>query len=204
MRRKTKVFIVGLLLCLVLLPNSVNAAEQPQVKYNARTHRFQLEHVNGSDLFVDFKGVMPGDHLTTVIDVATVNIKNPVRIYLDSEEEVIPIALESVRIRVESDGEVLSEDTLGQALNKGNRIFIHEFKQSGLKEVSVTLSVPETVGNEAADLEQPIRWEWIAQEAEGEYSSVQTGDNQSIYLWVVVCLCCVGIISVLLKKRSKN
>ncbi len=204
MIRKVKIFIAIMLFGLLLFPSSVNAAGHSKVEYNARTHRFKLKNMKGNDLFVDFKGVMPGDHITTVIDVETVNIKNPVRIYLDSEEDVIPAVLEAVRIRVESKGEILSEDVLGQALNKGNRILIHEFRRSDFKEVSVTLMVPEEVGNEVADLKQAVHWEWIAQEEEGEYSSVQTGDNQSIYIWIMVGLCCVGVIFVQLKKRNEK
>ncbi len=202
---KKRIFAV-LLCALLILPITVYAAENPQIVYDDAQKKFSLENTDGSNLFVNFNPVMPGDELSVTVKVGVRNIDDKsVNMYLGSLDEDVPDAMKNVMLKVEVAGTTVSENPLGKALANGARIKIGTFTQDELKDVKITLKIPTSIGNELADARQMVHWEWIAEVSDGTDASTgspSTGDA-NLLPWFLLMVVSAGALISLLRKRDR-
>ena len=103
--------------CLGFAAYAVDSATDttPTVIFDAKTGEFSFENCgeNGTDLFRDFKNVMPGDYLTQHIRVKVLNAgSNTVKIMLRSGESNAAYA-KLLGMKVQSDGSWVRDDSIG-------------------------------------------------------------------------------------------
>ncbi len=201
---KKRLFAV-LLCAMLVLPVSAYATENPQIIYDDAQKKFSLENTDGSNLFVGFNPVMPGDELSVTVKVGVKNIGNKTaNLYLGSLDEAIPDAMKNVILKVEVAGVTISENALGKALADGTRVKIGTFTKDELKDVKVTLKIPTSIGNELADAQQIVHWEWIAEVSDGTNASTGTPGTGDVNLlpWIVVALVSAVAFVCLLRRRK--
>lgn len=124
-----------------------------------------------TDLFDQFKAVMPGDILTQTVTVRTTagNSSN-YNIYLYAREHSTETSekeskaskfLEQLKITVSMDGRTMDLMAAGEG-TKG--VHLGEFSKSGeSKDILVTLDVPIEMGNEFKQAEASVDWFFYAQ-----------------------------------------
>jgi len=159
-----------------------------------------------TDLFQNFKGVMPGDTLEQTIRVQNSTGKR-VRIYLRPE----PVAEEDVAflsqmtISVSSGDLTIFEATVDQQHLQPQDLLLGTFKKNGGTSLTVTLSVPIEMGNEFMEQEAIVPWTFIAEEIPAS-DTPETGDWFDSGIWIalgamlVVCLLWL----LLAKKRNQE
>lgn len=164
-----------------------------------------------TDLFSDFKDVMPGDTITQ-----DVIIKNPekigkpkidVDIYMRSlgaGDEVYVDFLSKLNITVKvKDGDVdLFSVPADQETPIDDWYYLGEIKSGGEVTLEVTLEVPVELDNDYADAIGEVVWQFMVEE-----HPVNTGDNSNILLYAVgslLSLLLIILLFVLLKNRKNK
>ncbi len=158
-------FILVLTLLAAFLVGAVTAAvvvltaPGPTLVYDGETGEFILENVKGSDLFPNFKNLMPGDVRTQDINLEIKNIQTPTTLYLTSiPDEAAKKALEPLTISATQDGAELGE--FAHSALEGVPLGV--FRSPGSATLHVKLSVPTSVGNEFQNAQGSLRWDFSA------------------------------------------
>ena len=154
------------------------AQGDPSVIYDGAERDFRLENAEGTDLFPEFKQMMPGDKVTQEITVAVENTDGPVTVYMTPGPAAMeqPEIFKSVRLTVYADGDVVSNATLDQLTqipggSKGDKgIELYTFEEPGEKTLEAVLTVEPEAGNELMDAQATVNWKFTVQ----DYSSGNT------------------------------
>ena len=160
-----------------------------------------------TDLFENFKGVMPGDKLEQIIPITNAS-KAKVRIYLRAEEEITQSVagfLEQLTLSVETPNEdVFTPESAAAPLEAGEEIPLGVFKQKGEATLTVTLNVPITLDSTYMNAMGTIPWTFIAEEVPEE-GSPETGDWFQIGIWAAAAAAlAAGIVVILILKRRQR
>ena len=223
--KKTLKTISALALVLVLLLGmSATAFAESKVTYEGGAEKFVFlpgSEYSETDLFENFKGVMPGDVITQEITVQNNYTKaEKVKIYLRAvvhDEQVNPLSEEVAR----TEDLVSMQDFLSQltmTVKQGDKVLFSASPDEldGLKEnvllgafpgksytkLVVELSVPIELGNEYANRVGEVDWIFTAEEVT---KTVQTGDDSDLILWAaLMTLSLVTAAGVILGLNRKN
>ena len=223
--KKTLKTISALALVLVLLLGmSATAFAESKVTYEGGAEKFVFlpgSEYSETDLFENFKGVMPGDVITQEITVQNNNSKaEKVKIYLRAvvhDEQGNPLSEEVAR----TEDLVSMQDFLSQltmTVKQGDKVLFSASPDEldGLKEnvllgafpgksytkLVVELSVPIELGNEYANRVGEVDWVFTAEEVT---KTVQTGDDSDLILWAaLMTLSLVTAAGVILSLNRKN
>ena len=168
-----------------------------------------------SDLFPNFKGVMPGDTLEQKITVkndASKDVK--VNIYIrslgaheDSEE-----FLSQLKLRVSKSEENQMAYMFDAAANETAQLMdwvcLGTLYSGGVVNLNVILDVPVTMGNEFQNQIGYLDWEFKVEEFPVEDTDPkppQTGDNSQVLPVVLLMLVSAGalVVIIVLRKRKK-
>jgi len=159
-----------------------------------------------TDLFTDFKGVMPGDSITQqiVIDNSVAKEKS-VKLYMRSlgAQEGTDDFLSQMTLTVVQDGNsVLYEAPADQTAQLTDWVYLGKVYEGGEIILYVTLNVPVTMGNEFQDKIGYIDWQFMVEEIPEK--APETGDDMTVfYLMGTTALMAMAVV-VLLVMRKRN
>lgn len=208
MKKRLFALIMVLALCLSLAPV---ALADSSVTYKGQAEKFVFapgSDYSPTDLFENFKGVMPGDTLTQKIDVrnaADNNVK--VKIYMralgaqpDSEEFLSQMTL---NVKDEK-GSELFDAPADQTAQLSDWVCLGTFYSGAAVTLDVTLNVPITMGDDFQEAVGYLDWEFMVEEFPIEDDDPVTGDDTPIGLYIAVCAVSAVVIVLLLVTRRKK
>ena len=208
------------LLCAVALLFSLAmpaAAVDGQVVYAEDAEKFFFlpgSDYSPTDLFPNFKDVMPGDTLTQTILVKN-DISNDckVKVYmraLGAHEDSVDF-LSQLKLTVTKDTDTVMFDApADQTAQLTDWVYLGTLYSGGECELTVTLEVPVTLDNMFKNLVGYLDWEFAVEELPVEESDPvpPTGDNSDLMLWSALGIGSVAMLFVLLlfgrKKKEQE
>ncbi|MEE1006240.1 MAG: hypothetical protein U0L66_03490 [Acutalibacteraceae bacterium] len=216
MKRFIKKTVLLLAALALTLSFSVTVFAQGTVTYEEEAKRFIFapgSNYSPTDLFSDFKGVMPGDSITQQIVIKN-DVKNNVKIklYLKSlcAHEDSKEFLSQMNLKVLQDGTSnLFDAPSDQTAGLTDWVYLGTVYSGGEIKLNVTLDVPADMGNQFKEAVGYLDWQFKVEELPTEPTDPKppkTGDNSNIVIWLSVCIISLAVIvlsSVLIKKRSK-
>ena len=187
------------------------------VTYEGKANKFIFEpgsQYSPTDLFPDFKSVMPGDYLTQKITVknnADYNVK--VKIYIRSlgahADSVEFLSQLGLMVQKSNDNEMayMFAAAASETAQLTDWVCLGTLYSGGEVNLDVTLAVPAELDNRFQDKIGYLDWEFMIEEFPVEPDDPkppQTGDNSHIGLWVGGLLVSACMITILVFVKKKN
>ena len=211
--------IITLFVVLVLALSSVLPvfAADGKVTYSGNAGSFVFEPGSDhslTDLFPNFKGVMPGDTLTQKITVKNnADNKVKVKIYIRSlgahEDSVEFLSQLGLKVAKSSDNEMayMFDAAANETAQLTDWVYLGTLYSGGEVNLDVTLNVPVELPNEYQNKIGYLDWEFMIEEFPVEPDDPkppQTGDNSHMGLWFALMLCSGAMLIILLVWRKKD
>ena len=212
-----KLFCALLILVFLLSAATPVFAEDGKVTYSGNSGDFIFEpgglH-SPTDLFPNFKDVIPGDQLTQKIVVKNkANKKIKVKIYMralgaheDSEEFLSKLNL-TVQKSAKNEMPYMFDATADQTAQLTDWVCIGTLYSGGTVSLDVTLSVPTELENNFQNEIGYLDWEFKVEERPlepGDPKPPATGDATHIKLWIALIPLTLAAMFILLIFRKKN
>lgn len=208
MKKRLFTLLMVLALCLSLAPA---AFADSSVTYKGQAEKFVFapgSDYSPTDLFENFKGVMPGDTLTQKIDVRNAaDEKVNVKIYMralgakEGSEEFLSQMTLNVKA---ADGAELFDAPADQTAQLSDWVCLGTFKSGANTALDVNLNVPVTMGDDFQQAIGYLDWEFMVEEFPVDDTNPKTGDETPIALYVTVCAVSAAVIILLLLTRRKK
>ena len=211
--------IIALLFTFVLLLSSTVTvfAADGKVTYSGNAGNFVFEPGSDhslTDLFPNFKGVMPGETLTQKITVKNdADNKVKVKIYIrslgaheDSKEFLSQLGLK-VKKSSDNDMAYMFDAAANETAQLTDWVYLGMLYSGGEVNLDVTLNVPVELPNEYQNKIGYLDWEFMIEEFPVEPDDPkppQTGDNSNMGLWLALMLCSGAMLIILLFWRKKD
>ena len=211
--------IITLLITLVLLLSSTVTvfAADGKVTYSGNAGNFVFEPGSEhslTDLFPNFKGVMPGDTLTQKITVKNdADNKVKVKIYVRSlgahEDSVAFLSQLGLKVAKSEENEMayMFDAAASETAQLTDWVCLGTLYSGGEVNLDVTLNVPTSLDNEFQNKIGYLDWEFMIEEfpiEEGDPKPPQTGDNSNMGLWFTIMICSLIMMIILLVWRKKD
>ena len=212
--------IITLLITLVLLLSSAVTvfAADGKVTYSGNAGNFVFEpgsEYSLTDLFPNFKGVMPGDTLTQKITVKNdADNKVKVKIYMRSlgahEDSVEFLSQLSLKVAKSEENEMayMFDAAANETAQLTDWVCLGTLYSGGEVNLDVTLNVPTSLDNEFQSKIGYLDWKFMIEEfpiEEGDPKPPQTGDTSNIYLYSgLMVFSLAALIILLISKRKKQ
>ena len=211
--------IISLLfsLLLILSPAFTVYAEGGKVTYSKNASNFVFEPGSDhslTDLFLDFKDVMPGDTITQKINVKNeASNKVKVKIYLrslgaheDSAKFLSQLGL-TVQKSEENDMAYMFDATADKTAQLTDCVCLGTLYSGGEVNLDVTLNVPVELPDEFQNQVGFLDWEFKVEEFPVESDDPKpppTGNNFPAKIWFAVMGCVLAVMILLLFNRKKD
>ena len=213
-----KKLIVLLTVCILALSTVMPVyAADGKVTYSGNAGKFVFEPGSDyslTDLFPNFKDVMPGDALTQKITVKNdADNKVKVKIYMRSlgahEGSVEFLSQLSLKVQKSADNEMayMFDAAADETAQLTDWVYLGTLYSGGEVNLDVTLSVPVELNNMFQDKIGYLDWEFMIEEFPIEPDDPkppQTGDNSNLGLWFTLMLCSGAMLIILLVWRKKD
>ena len=213
---KKLITIITILILALSLALPVYAADG-KVTYSGNAGKFIFEPGSEhslTDLFPEFKGVMPGDTLTQKITVKNnADNKVKVKIYIralgaheDSKEFLSQLSLK-VNKSEENKMAYMFDAAADETAQLTQWVCLGTLYSGGEVNLDVTLSVPTSLDNTFQSKIGYLDWEFMLEEFPIESDDPKppdTGDNSSIDLWLTLIICALALLIILIIWRKKN
>lgn len=211
--------ILTLLLTFVLLLSSTVTAfaADGKVTYSGNAGNFVFEPGSEhslTDLFPNFKGVMPGDTLTQKITVKNdADNKVKVKIYVRSlgahEDSVEFLSRLGLKVSKSEENKMayMFDAAANETAQLTDWVCLGTLYSGGEVNLEVTLNVPVELPNEFQNKIGYLDWEFMIEEfpiEEGDPKPPQTGDNSNMALWFTIMICSLIMMIILLVWRKKD
>lgn len=211
--------IITLLIACVMVAASVLPvyAADGKVTYSENAGSFVFgpgSDASLTDLFPEFKGVMPGDSLTQKITVKNNgDNKVKVKIYIralgahqDSQAFLSQLGLKVARSE-ENTMAYMFDAAANETAQLTDWVCLGTLYSGGEVNLDVTLTVPTELDNEFQDKIGYLDWEFMVEEfpvEEGDPMPPQTGDNAYVGAWFALMLGSLAGLMILLVLRRKD
>lgn len=211
--------IIALLFTFVLLLSSTVTvfAADGKVTYSGNAGNFVFKPGSDhslTDLFPNFKGVMPGDTLTQKITVKNdADNKVKVKIYIRSlgahEDSLEFLSQLGLKVAKSEDNEMayMFDAAANETAQLTDWVYLGTLYSGGEVNLDVTLNVPVELPNEYQNKIGYLDWEFMIEEFPVEPDDPkppQTGDNSNMGLWLALMLCSGAMLIILLFWRKKD
>ncbi len=177
-----------------------------------------------TDLFDNFKGVMPGDTLTETVTVKnTASCCDFIKVYLRADihgnrnplspevaksEMVVSMEdfLSQLSMRVWNGDTLIYEASPDELDGLQNNVYLGTLRRSESLELFVELAVPVDLGNEYSDRVGEVDWVFVVEEYDDSNPDIpQTGDHSHIMLYATLMpVSFMGITLLLLFTKRKK
>ena len=202
--------MLSFLLALLLLACAVPAFAVSNVTYEGGAEHFVFlpgSEYSDSDLFENFKGVMPGDVIIQRITVKNTSDKQ-VRIYMRAEpvDASYRDFLSQMNLQVSCKDEQIFDAAASQTGQLTQNTLLGTFKTAGSVELVVTLTVPLDLGNEYMNTLGIVPWTFLVEEVP-EDDTPHTGDDFELGTWLVAAgmiLAAIAFVLVQMKRQKAN
>ena len=212
-----RIFALLLALITVLGASFTAYAADGSVTYSGDAGKFIFapgSEYSPTDLFDNYKSVMPGDILyqgITVKNAASNKVK--VKIYMralgahpDSEEFLSQLSL-TVDKRPDNEMGYMFDAAADETAGLTEWVCLGTLYSGGVVDLDVVLTVPTTLDNEYQDLVGYLDWEFMIEEYPIERGDPATGDSSRVGLWItlaVISTVLLAVIIVVKRKKKKH
>ena len=204
---------------IILLLNFVLPvyADNGKVTYNGNAGEFIFEPGSEhslTDLFPNFKDVMPGDSLTQKITVKN-DADHKVKIYIRSlgahEDSVEFLSQLGLKVTHSEENEMayMFDAAADKTAQLTDWVYLGTLYSGGEVNLDVTLNVPVELDNQFQNKIGYLDWEFMIEEfpvQEGDPEPPKTGDDFHTGVWFALMIASASMFIVLFvwQKRSKN
>ncbi len=211
--------IITLLTVLILALTSVLPvhAADGKVTYSGNAGSFVFEPGSRhslTDLFPNFKGVMPGDTLTQKITVKNdADNKVKVKVYIrslgaheGSKEFLSQLGLKVAKSE-ENEMAYMFDATANETAQLTDWVYLGTLYSGGEVNLDVTLNVPVELDNEFQNKIGYLDWEFMIEEfpvEPGDPEPPKTGDSSTMGLWSALMISAFAMLIILLVWRKKH
>ena len=212
-----KIITLLITLALLLFSTVTVFAADGKVTYSGNAGNFVFEPGSEhslTDLFPNFKGVMPGDTLTQKITVKNdADNKVKVKIYIRSlgahEDSVEFLSQLGLKVAKSEENKMayMFDAAANETAQLTDWVCLGTLYSGGEVNLDVTLTVPVELDNEFQNDVGYLDWEFMVEEfpiEEGDPKPPQTGDNSHMGLWFAIMLCSGAMLIILLVWRKKD
>lgn len=213
--RAVKRLLAGLLALALMLAGALTvSAEDGNVTYHGSAGEFIFapgSEYSPTDLFPNFKDVMPGDSLHQTIFIQNDRSKDvKIKVYMRSlgahaDSEAF---LSKLDLRVEQlPGAVIYEAPADQTAQLTDWVYLGLVYSGGQVELDVVLDVPVTLDNKDKNMIGYLDWEFMIQELPAEDTDPQppqTGDASPVWLYITVAAGSGALLLLLLFLRPRK
>ena len=214
MKKKIKKLSSLALLMLMLLCCSLSVFAGGRVTYDGNSKDFIFapgSEYSPTDLFPDFKGLMPGDTVTQKITIDNkVDKKVKIKLYMRSlgAEPGSEDLLSQLQLTVKQDGDSeLFDAPADQTAQLTDWVYLGTIYSGGKIDLDVSVNVPLSLDNRFQNAIGYLDWEFKVEElpiSPEDPKAPQTGDENNLLLWSSLLILGVGAVATagVLKKKS--
>lgn len=196
---------------------SISAYAAGTVTYSADSSKFIFEPGSShspTDLFTEYKGLMPGDSVSQDITVKNdssydVKVKLYVRSHGAHEDSVDFLSKLHLTVAKSENNEMayMFDAAADQTGGMTDWVYLGTLYSGGEVNLILNLDIPIELGNEYQDAIGYIDWEFKAEELPIEPDDPklpQTGDNSNLYLYAMLASVSGIALVILILKRKKD
>ena len=213
MSKLIKLMICLSLVCLMaIFTFSSVSAEDGNVTYDGNAKDFIFapgSEYSPTDLFADFKNLMPGDTISQKITIDNdISKEVKIKIYMRSlgADQQSQEFLSQLSLTVVQDGKTnLFDAPASETAQLTDWVYLGTLYSGGKIDLDVTVSVPITLGNDFQDAVGKLTWEFMVEELPVETTDPRpTGDNTNIYVAMTVMSVSAAALTVVLALKKKK
>lgn len=211
MKKTMKKLSCLFLFAAMLLSCSFTVFADGTVTYDGNAKEFIFapgSKYSPSDLFTDFKDVMPGDSLTQKVTIDNKIEKNvKIMVYMRSlgAEQGSEEFLSKLNLTVKQDGNSnLFKGPADKTAQLTDWVYLGTIYSGGKIDLNVTLDVPITLENHFQDALGYLNWQFKVEElpvSPDDPKPPKTGDSFNLFLWLILMCSGFAMIVILLATR---
>ena len=196
---------------------SISAYAAGTVTYSADSSKFIFEPGSShspTDLFTEYKGLMPGDSVRQDITVKNdssygVKVKLYVRSHGAHEDSVDFLSKLHLTVAKSENNEMayMFDAAADQTGGMTDWVYLGTLYSGGEVNLILNLDIPIELGNEYQDAIGYVDWEFKAEELPidpDDPKPPQTGDNSNLYLYAMLASVSGIALVILIPKRKKD